>query len=46
MTDVSRIAAGFGGGGHMRAAGCTMHGEIPELIKKVADAVAVQLEGR
>lgn len=46
MTDVSRIAAGFGGGGHVRAAGCTMYGEIPELIKKVADAVAVQLEGR
>ena len=46
MTDVSRIAAGFGGGGHVRAAGCTMHGEIPELIKKVAEAVAVQLEGR
>lgn len=42
--DVSRIAAGFGGGGHVKAAGCTMQGELREVLKNVTDAVGRQLE--
>jgi phosphoesterase RecJ-like protein len=37
--DVSRIAKIFGGGGHPRAAGCTIHGEQHGIVKKVLDAV-------
>ena len=29
--DVSRAAASFGGGGHIKAAGCTIQGELPEV---------------
>ena len=30
--DVSKVAQYFGGGGHVRAAGCTMHGSIHDVI--------------
>ena len=29
--DVSRAAVSFGGGGHIKAAGCTIQGELPEV---------------
>lgn len=35
VVDVSRIAFGFGGGGHARAAGCTYEGTLDEAIGKV-----------
>jgi phosphoesterase RecJ-like protein len=41
--DVSRIASRFGGGGHPRAAGCTVDGSLDEVVKQVLDAVAAEL---
>lgn len=38
--DVRRVAAGFGGGGHTNAAGCAINGELPEIERQVAAAVA------
>jgi phosphoesterase RecJ-like protein len=37
--DVSRIAAGFGGGGHPNAAGCTVPGELATVTRDVLAAV-------
>ncbi len=33
--DVNEVAARFGGGGHERAAGCTLHGSLGEVQEKV-----------
>lgn len=33
--DVSKIAAWFGGGGHVRAAGCTMNGSVYDVINNL-----------
>lgn len=33
--DVSRVAAEFGGGGHVRAAGCTMTGSVYDVINNL-----------
>ena len=33
--DVSRIAMQFGGGGHARAAGCSIEGSIEEAREKL-----------
>lgn len=33
--DVSRICSAFGGGGHIRAAGCSIHAPIPEAEKMI-----------
>ena len=38
-TNVSRIAQGFGGGGHIRAAGCTLHGSFEESKKRILAAI-------
>lgn len=37
--DVSAIAAELGGGGHLRAAGCTVHGTLSEVKSRLMDAV-------
>ena len=42
-TDVSLIDRGFGGGGHIRAAGCNLAGNIDEIVRKVRAEVAAQL---
>ena len=34
-TDVNEIAGTFGGGGHVRASGCRIHGEYEEVVDKV-----------
>ena len=44
VVDVSRIAAYFGGGGHVRAAGCTMNGSIHDVINNLAGHIAKELE--
>ena len=44
LVDVSRIAAFFGGGGHVRAAGCTMTGSIHDVINNLSGHIAKQLE--
>jgi len=35
--DVNRLASAFGGGGHPRAAGCSVQGDIQEVENKVID---------
>lgn len=41
--DVSRIAVYFGGGGHVRAAGCDLHGSVYDVINNVSEQIAHQL---
>ena len=44
LVDVSRIAAFFGGGGHVRAAGCNMSGSIHDVINNLSQHIAKQLD--
>lgn len=44
LVDVSRIAAFFGGGGHVRAAGCTMSGNIHDVVNNLSLHIARQLD--
>jgi phosphoesterase RecJ-like protein len=37
--NVNKIAAGFGGGGHLRAAGCTIKGDMKQAREQVVAAV-------
>lgn len=37
--DVSLIAGKLGGGGHIRASGCLMKGELPEVRKKILSVI-------
>lgn len=41
--DVSKIAGQFNGGGHARASGCTLKGEIKEQVQAVFAEIAKQL---
>lgn len=43
--DVSIIAVSFGGGGHVKASGCTVYGAIPEILGKITGAIKQQLIG-
>lgn len=43
--DVSAIAESFGGGGHRKAAGCTIKGTLPEAKKKIRAVVEKVLSG-
>ena len=45
-TDVNELAAHFGGGGHVRASGCTMEGTLLEAEKKVLAKTEEMLRGR
>jgi len=38
--DVSQVAKAFGGGGHAKAAGCTLRGELDEIEHRVLDALS------
>ncbi len=42
--DVSRVAMKFGGGGHVRAAGCTMNGTYHDNINNLSKEIAEQLK--
>lgn len=42
--DVNKVAAVFGGGGHVRAAGCTVQGNWKEPLKTFLEAIEGQLE--
>ena len=42
--DVNKIAGTFGGGGHVRAAGCMLFGELEEVIDKLSYVVSQYLE--
>ncbi|MGN1053273.1 MAG: bifunctional oligoribonuclease/PAP phosphatase NrnA, partial [Candidatus Scatosoma sp.] len=41
--DVNRLAATFGGGGHVRAAGCMLNGDLYEVLDKLSYAVSQYL---
>ena len=43
-TDVSKIAGVFGGGGHVRASGCMLFGELEEVIDKLTYAISQYLD--
>ena len=43
VVDVSRIAAYFGGGGHVRAAGCSMTGSVHDVINNLSEHIEKQL---
>lgn len=42
--NVSRIAVYFGGGGHIKAAGCTMHGSVHDVINNLTAHIEAQLK--
>lgn len=42
--DVNKVASIFGGGGHIRAAGCTVRGDWKEPLKTFLEAIEGQLE--
>ena len=41
--DVSKVAAFFGGGGHVRAAGCTMSGSVHDVVNNLSGHIEKQL---
>lgn len=43
--DVSKIAVYYNGGGHVKAAGCTMQGSIHDVINNLTGHIARQLDG-
>ena len=42
--DVSKVAAYFGGGGHVRAAGCTMSGSVHDVINNLSGHIDRQMK--
>lgn len=42
--DVSKVSAHFGGGGHVRAAGCNLNGTYEEVVQAVTQQLALQME--
>lgn len=43
IIDVSKIASYFGGGGHVRAAGCTMQGSVYDVVNNITLHMEKQL---
>lgn len=41
--DVAEIASYFGGGGHVRAAGCTMQGTVHDCVNNLSEQIEKQL---
>lgn len=41
--DVARVASAFGGGGHIRAAGCTLEGDCEEMIAGLSEKIEEQI---
>ncbi|NLL73138.1 MAG: bifunctional oligoribonuclease/PAP phosphatase NrnA [Clostridiales bacterium] len=46
LIDVSKIARYFGGGGHVKAAGCTMVGTVHDVINNLTPHIKAQLMGK
>jgi phosphoesterase RecJ-like protein len=44
VVDVNRLAARFGGGGHVRAAGCVLEGELPLLQSRIVAAALEEIK--
>ena len=43
IVDVARVASYFGGGGHVRAAGCTMQGSVHDVVNSLTYDIDRQL---
>lgn len=43
LVDVASVAVFFGGGGHVRAAGCTMRGTVHDVINNLSAQIAQQI---
>ena len=43
IVDVSRVCEYFGGGGHVKAAGCTMHGTLHDVVNNLTLHIEQQL---
>ena len=43
IVDVSKVAAYYGGGGHVKAAGCTMHGSVYDVINNLTSHIEQQM---
>ncbi len=41
--NVNEVASGFGGGGHIKAAGCTIKGKIDEVVSRLEKEIGKQL---
>lgn len=41
--DVAKIAVAYGGGGHVRAAGCSVQGDAEQILKEIVAKVAEQI---
>ncbi|HKM34609.1 MAG TPA: bifunctional oligoribonuclease/PAP phosphatase NrnA [Lachnospiraceae bacterium] len=44
--DVAKVASYFGGGGHIRAAGCTMSGTFHDVIENLSSQIEIQLRDK
>ena len=44
FVDVAKVAAVFGGGGHVKAAGATMQGTCQDIIEQLAAQIEEQLK--
>lgn len=44
--DVSKVAAFFGGGGHVRAAGCTINGTFYDVVNNISKQIELQMKAR
>lgn len=44
IVDVRKIASYFGGGGHIKAAGCTMHGTLHDVVNNLTPHIEHQLK--
>ena len=44
LVNVSQVAAYFGGGGHIRAAGCTMSGSVHDVINNLSALIEKQIK--
>lgn len=44
IVNVSKVAAYFGGGGHVRAAGCTMSGSVHDVINNLSAHIEQQMK--
>ncbi len=42
--DVSKVAAFFGGGGHVRAAGCTLNGTFYDVVNNISKQIELQMK--
>ena len=42
--DVNKIAGVYGGGGHVRAAGCMLHGDLEDVLDRLSYTVSQYLE--